>query len=55
MGNRVEITINEEEEKQFLKIINPIKKEEDVFLIDHAWTFKYRDCEKTLRENVKLR
>ena len=31
-----------------------LKKNEDVFLVDHAWTFKQRDAEKTLRENDKL-
>lgn len=32
-----------------------LKKEEDVYLIDHSWTFKIREAEKTLRENDKLR
>ena len=32
-----------------------LKKDEDVFLIDHCWTFKYRESEKTLRVNDKLR
>ena len=31
-----------------------MKKDEDVFLVDHAWTFKQRDIEKTLRTNDKL-
>lgn len=31
-----------------------MKASEDVYLIDHAWTFKYRDAEKTLRENDAL-
>jgi hypothetical protein len=26
-----------------------LKKDEDVFLVDHAWTFKQRDADKVLR------
>lgn len=47
--------VNEEEERYEL-ICNEskLKANEDVYLIDHAWTFKYRDAEKTLRENDTL-
>ena len=31
-----------------------LKANEDVFLIDHSWTFKFREAEKTLRENTQL-
>ena len=47
--------MNEEEEKvDLISHMDKLKKEEDVYLIDHAWTFKYRDAEKNLRENPKL-
>jgi peroxiredoxin family protein len=55
MGHIVKILMNEEEETVKLESLEELKKEEDVYLIDHAWTFKYRDAEKTLRENEKLR
>jgi len=41
-------------DKMFLRTINDMKKEDDVFLIDHAWTFKHRTIYKTLKENEKL-
>lgn len=52
----MKIIVNDEEEKVDLVMNDGQKltKNEDVYLIDHAWTFKYRDCEKTLRENEKL-
>ena len=55
IGNKVKIMVNEEEER--IELVchgEKIKTNEDVYLIDHAWTFKYRDAEKTLRENEVL-
>lgn len=47
--------VNEEEERIELTCQDhKIKKNEDVYLIDHMWTFKYRDAEPTLRENDAL-
>jgi len=44
--------VNEEEEKiELITQESGLKANEDVYLVDHAWTFKYRDAEKTLREN----
>ena len=31
-----------------------MKKNEDVFLVDHLWTFKQRDALKALQNNDKL-
>lgn len=31
-----------------------MKKDEDVFLVDHLWTFKQRDALKALQTNDKL-
>jgi hypothetical protein len=47
--------INEEEDKIDLQCAaKEIKKDEDVYLIDHLWTFKQRDAEKVLRTNESL-
>lgn len=47
--------MDEEQEKiELVASEQGIKADEDVYLIDHAWTFKYRDAEKTLRENESL-
>jgi tubulin--tyrosine ligase-like protein 12 len=46
--------VNEDEEKVDLQGAAQIKENEDVYLVDHLWTFKQRDAEKTLRSNDKL-
>jgi hypothetical protein len=47
--------VDEEEEKIDLQCCVPkLKKNEDVFLVDHAWTFKQRDADKVIRQNDKL-
>lgn len=56
IGFKVKIIVDNEDERVDLVCnAKEIKKDEDVFLIDHCWTFKYREAEKTLRENEKLR
>ena len=51
----MKIINNQEDEKYDLVCsAKELKKNEDVYLIDHAWTFKYRDAEKNLRDNDKL-
>jgi hypothetical protein len=54
IGFKVKMMVDEEEEKMDLQCCAALKKNEDVFLIDHAWTFKQRDADKTLRSNDKL-
>lgn len=55
IGYKVKIVVNEDEEKiELVASEQGIKENEDVYLIDHSWTFKYRDGEKTLRENEAL-
>jgi hypothetical protein len=55
IGFKVKIIVNNEDERiDLVTGDSGLKTNEDVFLIDHAWTFKYRDAEKTLRENEKL-
>jgi len=55
IGFKVKLMVDEEEEKIDLQCCVPtLKKNEDVFLVDHAWTFKQRDADKVLRQNDKL-
>ena len=46
--------IDEDDDKLYLRTIKDMKKAEDVFLVDHAWTFKHRTAYKDLNENEKL-
>lgn len=46
--------LDEEDEKMYLVPLQAMEKESDVFLIDHAWTFKQRTAYKTLKENDAL-
>lgn len=55
IGFKVKILVDNEEERVDLVCnTKELKTNEDVFLIDHCWTFKYREAEKTLRTNPKL-
>lgn len=53
-GERVQMLLDEEEERIYLRALKDFKKEEDVFLVDHAWTFKHRTAMKDLKGNEKL-
>jgi hypothetical protein len=46
--------IDEDNEALYLRTTKDMKKKEDVFLVDHAWTFKHRSAVKDLRTNDKL-
>jgi hypothetical protein len=39
----------------YVRATKDMKAEEDVFLVDHAWTFKQRGIYQALKENEKLR
>lgn len=55
IGFKVKIMVDNDEEKVELQCAVPLlKKDEDVYLVDHLWTFKQREAEKTLRTNDKL-
>jgi len=47
--------VDEEEGRIYLRATKDMEEAEDVFLVDHAWTFKQRQALKVLRENEKLR
>ena len=48
------IILDEESEKVNLMANKDIKKDSDVYLIDHAWTFRYEDASQTLLANEAL-
>ena len=48
-GDYVEITDNEETESYEVKAKNEIKKNSNLFIVDHALTFKYNDLRKALK------
>jgi hypothetical protein len=55
IGFKVKIMVDQEEHKVDLHCAaSTLKKEEDVYLVDHLWTFKQRDILKVLRTNDKL-
>ena len=39
----------------YLRATKDMKANQDVFLVDHAWTFKQRGIYQCLKENEKLR
>jgi hypothetical protein len=50
IGFKVKMMVDEEEQRIDLQCCVPkLKKNEDVFLVDHAWTFKQRDADKVIR------
>ena len=50
IGTKVKIMVDEEEERTELQCQGggSLKKEEDVYLVDHLWTFKQREAVKAL-------
>ena len=54
IGSWVKIIIDEENDATQLICTKPLLKESEVFLIDHAWTFNYRDAINTLKSNPAL-
>ena len=50
----VKIIIEEESEQVNVVCIKEIKAASDVFMVDHAWTFKIEDALDTLKNNSKL-
>ena len=55
IGNKVKIIVNQEDERVDLVCnAKSLNRNEDVYLIDHAWSFRYREAEPTLRSNDKL-
>ena len=54
LAQSVKIICNEDEERMDLMAIKPLASKSDVFLIDHAWTFRYQDAFDTLVKNPAL-
>ena len=53
-GERVQMIIDEDDDQMYLRTIKDLNAAEDVYLVDHAWTFKHRTAMKDLRSNEKL-
>jgi hypothetical protein len=47
--------MDEDNEQMYLRSLKDMKAGADVFLIDHAWTFKQRSAFESLSKNEKLR
>ena len=47
--------VDEEEEGLYLRATGPMAAHADVYLVDHAWTFKQRSMYRQLKENENLR
>jgi len=51
----VKIVVDKEQERvDLVALESGLKAEEDVYLVDHAWSFKYRQAYPMLHENEKL-
>lgn len=50
----MKIMKDEGEESTDLMATKPLNANSDVFLIDHAWTFRFQDALDTLKENPAL-
>lgn len=55
IGTKVKIIIDKEAGKMMLTSLEKIDAEEDVYLVDHAWTFRYYEAYDYLKSNKKLR
>jgi tubulin--tyrosine ligase-like protein 12 len=55
IGTKVKIIIDKDNEKMMVTPTLRLDAEEDVYLIDHAWTFRYYEAYEMLKENKKLR
>ena len=54
INEKVQLIIDEDDDRMYLRATKDMKAEEDVFLVDHAWTFKQRGIYQCLKENEKL-
>lgn len=55
LGENVQMVLDEDNEALYVRALKDLEANSDVFLIDHAWTFKQRTAYPTLLENEKLR
>ena len=55
IGTKVKIVIDKDAGKMMVTPLKKLAKEEDVYLVDHAWTFRYYEAYNMLKENKKLR
>jgi hypothetical protein len=55
VGQNVSLMLDEENMRMYVRATKDLNANEDVFLVDHAWTFKQRGIYQCLKENEKLR
>ena len=51
IGEKVQMVMDENDGKMYLRALNDMKANGDVYLIDHSWTFKQRNAYKDLKDN----
>ena len=54
IGSVAKIIVDETKERTELMCMKPLAKESEVFLIDHAWTFRFQDAIDTLKSHPQL-
>ena len=55
IGTKVKIIIDKDNEKMMCTPTENLSANEDVYLVDHAWTFRYYEAYEMLKANKKLR
>lgn len=50
----MKIILNQDEDSVDLMMTKPLPKNSDIFIIDHAWSFRYQDAFDTLISNPSL-
>ena len=54
VGQKVRIILDQQSKRIGVQSIGELKKDEDIYLVDHAWTFQWKDFAETLRQNPQL-
>jgi hypothetical protein len=54
LAKAVKIILNQDEDKVDLMMTKNLEKNSDIFLFDHAWSFRYQDAFDTLISNPSL-
>ena len=54
IGNVAKIIVDEAKERTELMCTKALAKESEVYLIDHAWTFRFQDAIDTLKSHPQL-
>ena len=55
IGEKVQMLLDEGDARMYLRTLKELKAEDDLWLVDHVWTFKQRVIYQQLCESEKLR